>query len=270
MINKQFYIIEEFKLLEREPAMKRRSLFERTRRIVRLAAGVLILGAGALAGVAAGQSATGGSDMKIGIVGSGNIGAAVGTLWVRAGHPVLFSSRHPEQLKKLVDDLGPLARAGTVREALSFGEVIFLGVPYGAYPQIAKDYATEFRGKIVLDAGNAVLARDGEVGKQARENGVGLTSAKYFATSRIVRAFNTLNSRRLASLSNRAGERIAIPIAGNDQEALKVASRLVRDAGFEPVVIGSLERSKHFEQGGPLYGQEITAQQMRDRLKALQ
>jgi 8-hydroxy-5-deazaflavin:NADPH oxidoreductase len=237
-------------------------------RIFSLLVSIVLLGI--FYGAAFGQSATAPSPMKIGIIGSGNIGSTVGTLWVKAGHQVLFSSRHPEQLKPLVDSLGPSARAGTVAEALSFGEVIFLGVPYGAYPQIGRDYAKEFAGKIVLDAGNAVLARDGEVGKEAREKGVGLTSAKYLSGARIVRAFNTLNFRRLASLSNRSEGRIAIPIASDDQEALKVASNLVRDAGFEPVIIGSLERSKYFEQGGPLYGQEITAQEMRERLKTFQ
>jgi predicted dinucleotide-binding enzyme len=224
---------------------------------------------GVLPGATFGQVSQSASPMKIGIIGSGNIGSTVGTLWVKAGHQVLFSSRNPQNLKKLVDGLGPLAHAGTVKEALTFGDVVFLGVPYGAYPQLGKDYAKEFAGKIVLDAGNAVVGRDGEMAKAARQDGVGLTSAKLLAGARIVRAFNTLNYRRLADLSNRPEGRIAIPMAGNDQEALKVASSLVRDAGFEPVVLGSLERSKLFEQGGPLYGQVISAQEMRQRLKTL-
>lgn len=209
------------------------------------------------------------SSMKIGIIGSGNIGSTVGTLWVKAGHQVLFSSRNPEKLKPLVDGLGHLARSGTVREALTFGDVVLIGVPYGAYPQLGKDYAKELVGKIALDAGNAVLARDGEIAKPARENGVGLTSAKLLAGARIVRAFNIMNFRKVASLSNRPEGRLAMPIAGDDQEALKVASGLVRDAGFEPVIIGSLQRSKVFEQGGPLYGAEMSAEQMRERLKSL-
>lgn len=215
------------------------------------------------------QSATNSSPMKIGIIGSGNIGSTLGTLWVKAGHQVLFSSRHPEDLKQLIASLGSLARAGTVEEALSFGDVIFIGVPYGAYPQIAKDYAKQFVGKIVLDAGNAVLARDGEIGRQARENGVALTSAKLLAGARIVRAFNILGFRKVANLSNRPEPRLAIPIAGDDPQALKLASRLVRDAGFDPVEVGSLQRSKLFEQGGPLYGAEMSAQEMRERLKTL-
>ena len=215
------------------------------------------------------QSPTSTTAMKIGIIGSGNIGSTVGTLWVKAGYQVMFSSRNPGNLKQLVDGLGPLARAGTVEEALAFGDVVFVGVPYGAIPQLGKDYAKGFAGKIVIDAGNAVVARDGEIGKSAREVGVALTSAKLLAGARIVRAFNTINFRRLANLSNRAEGRIGIPMAGDDQEALKVASTLVRDAGFDPVVLGGLERPKWFEQGGPLYGQEISAQEMRERVKTM-
>ena len=243
-----------------------------TRRILIsiVAATFPILAIGTLPKLSLGQTVNVVAPLKIGIIGSGNIGSTVGTLWVKAGHQVLFSSRHPEELKSLVDGLGPLARAGSVRDALTFGDVVFIGVPYGAYPQIGKDYAKEFVGKIVLDAGNAVLARDGEIAKPARENGVALTSAKLLAGARIVRAFNILNFRKVAGNANRPDGRIAMPIASDDQEALKVASSLVRDAGFDPVVVGSLQRSKLFEQGGPLYGAEISAQEMRERLKTLQ
>ena len=216
-----------------------------------------------------GQAPGGAAKLKIGVIGSGNIGGTVGSLWVKAGYQVMFSSRHPEELKPLVDRLGSLARAGTVREALIFGDVMFIGVPYGAYPQIGKDFGKEFSGKIVLDAGNAVLKRDGDIANEARQNGIGATSAKYLAGARIVRAFNTMNFRRLESNANRAGARMAIPIAGDDKEALSVAQTLVRDAGFDPVLVGTLESAKLFAQGGPLYGQDITAREMEQRLKAL-
>jgi 8-hydroxy-5-deazaflavin:NADPH oxidoreductase len=210
------------------------------------------------------------SGTKIGVIGSGNIGSTVGTLWVNAGDQVLFSSRNPENLKQLIDSLGPLARAGTVRNALTFGDAALLAVPYGAYPQIGKDYAKELAGKIVLDAGNAVPSRDGEISKEAQELGIGLTSAKYLPKARIVRAFNTLSYLVLASNAHRAGERMAIPIAGDDKEALSVASKLIQDAGFDPVIVGSLQSAKLFSRGGPLYGQQITAKEMQLRLKKLQ
>jgi predicted dinucleotide-binding enzyme len=243
-----------------------KQLPKRRFRIAVLAALIFALWSLAQEGLAQSKASGG---LKIGIIGSGNIGGTVGTLWVKAGHQVLFSSRNPESLKELVDGLGPSARAGTVGEALAFGEAILIAVPYGAYPQIGKDYAKELAGKIVLDAGNAVLSRDGDISKEARQIGIGATSTKYLPKARIVRAFNTLNYRVLASNAHRPGERMAIPIAGDDKEAVATASRLIRDAGFDPVVIGSLENAKLFAQGGPLYGQQITAGEMQARLKAL-
>ena len=96
----------------------------------------------------------GAAKLKIGVIGAGHIGGTVGSLWVKAGHPVLFSSRHPEELKDLVAGLGPLAHAGTVDQAIVFGNVIFMAVPYGALPQIGQNYGTALKGKIVLDAEN--------------------------------------------------------------------------------------------------------------------
>lgn len=209
------------------------------------------------------------APFKIGIIGSGNIGSTLGEFWAKAGHQVLFSSRNPEKLKPLVDKVGSQARAGTVDEAIAFGDVILIAVPYGSMAQIAKDYAKALAGRIVMDTGNAVLARDGEIGKEAREKGVGLTTQRLLPGARVVRAFNTLGVNRLRNNANRPEGRIAIPMAGDDQEALKVASTLVRDAGFDPAVLGGMDRSRLFEQTNPLYGQEISAQEMIERAKAI-
>jgi hypothetical protein len=232
-----------------------------------------LLRAGAVAGlaIAASRGAFGqtGSALKIGVIGSGHIGSTVGSLWVKAGHPVLFSSRHPEELASLVQGLGVLAKTGTVAEAIAFGDVVFIAVPYGAYPQLGKDYASALAGKVVLDAGNAVAARDGDIINEVHREGIGVTSAKYFPGVHIVRAFNTLSYRVLAAQAARAGDRMAIPLAGDDKDALTVASTLVHDAGFDPVIIGQLVRAKDFAQGGPLYGQQLTAAEMRQRAEAI-
>ncbi|HEX6769301.1 MAG TPA: NADPH-dependent F420 reductase [Candidatus Binatia bacterium] len=216
-----------------------------------------------------GQAVKSSNPIKIGIIGSGNIGSTLGEFWTKAGHQVLFSSRNPDNLKPLVEKVGPRARAGTVKDAIAFGDVILIAVPYGSMAQIAKDYARDLAGKIVMDAGNAVLARDGEIGKEAREKGVGLTTQRLLPGARVVRAFNTLGVNRLRNNANRPGGRIAIPMAGDDQEALKVASMLVRDAGFDPAVLGGMDRSRLFEQTNPLYGQEISAQEMIERAKTI-
>jgi len=236
---------------------------------------LLQLGSVATLGIAApvlsrGASAqTPASPLKIGIIGSGHIGSTIGTLWVKAGHPVMFSSRHPEELAPLVQELGALAKSGAVADAIAFGDVVFIAVPYGAYPQIGKDYGSQLAGKVVLDAGNAVARRDGDITKEVNEEGIGITSAKYLPGARIVRAFNTMSYKLFASEANRSGERMAIPLAGDDKEALNTASMLVHDAGFDPVIVGPLERAKDFAQGGPLYGQQLTAQEFRKRLDAM-
>ena len=208
--------------------------------------------------------------LKIGIIGAGNIGSTLGTFWAHAGHQVFFSSRNPDNLKPLVEKVGSQVRAGTVKEAIAFGDVVLIAVPYGSMAEISKDYAKDLDGKIIIDTGNAVLARDGEIGKQAREQGVGLTTQRLLPGARVVRAFNTLGVGRLRADANRPEGRIAIPMAGNDPEALKVASMLVRDAGFEPAVLGGLDRSRLFEQTNPLYGQELSQKEMLERAKALQ
>ena len=209
------------------------------------------------------QSAS--SKAKIGVIGGGHIGGTIGGLWVKAGHPVLFSSRHPEELKPLVDSLGPLAKAGTVAEALDFGEVILVAVPYKAIPDLAKEYGPKFVGKIVIDPANAVARRDGEeLLAETKQKGIGNTTEGYLKGSHVVRAFNTMSYTNFASQAHRAGDPMAIPIAGDDKHAVEVASQLVRDAGFEPVAV-PLARAQEFAQGGPLYGQQLTAKELRAR-----
>src|SRR5215471_5338857 len=118
------------------------------------AASVAMLTSAALPLAAFAQPA-GGTPLKIAMVGSGKEGGALGTAFVKAGHPVMFSSRHPEQLKELVDGLGSLAKAGTVEQAIAFGDVVAIVVPYTAMEQIGKDYAPALAKKaLVIDVSN--------------------------------------------------------------------------------------------------------------------
>jgi predicted dinucleotide-binding enzyme len=204
------------------------------------------------------------SPMPLAVIGAGHIGSTVGGLWVKAGHPVMFATRHPEELTSLTASLGPLARAGSVPAALGFGEAVFLAIPYRAMPEFGQNFGPALRGRVVLDAGNAIAARDGaSLAAEAEAVGIGRLSARFLPGARLVRAFNTLNYAILAREANRPPPRLAIPIAGDDEQALQVAQTLVRDAGFDPVVVGGLEQARLFQRGGPGYGQAVTADELR-------
>ncbi len=239
--------------------------FDRSRRALLGASGALVLAA-ALRPWRALAQATGGAKLRIGVIGSGHIGGTIGGLWVKDGHPVLFSSRHPEELKDLVAGLGPLAHAGAVDQAIAFGEVVFIAVPYGAMPQIGRDYGTALKGKIVLDAGNAVASRDGAIADEVGRDGIGVTSQKYLPGARLVRAFNTLSYMIFAREAHRPDPKLAVPIAGDDPDAVQVATSLVRDAGFDPVVVGKLADASRFQRGAPGYGQAVTAAELKQKL----
>lgn len=204
--------------------------------------------------------------LKIGIIGTGHIGGTLATLWAKAGYEITISSRHPEQLEGLARSLGPKVRVGTPREAAAFGNVVLISVPYAALPGIGRELAPQLKGKIVIDTGNPYPARDGPMAVAARREGTGVASAKYLPGVRLVRAFNAITWISLARQATVHGERAAIPIAGDDPRALEVVERLVRAAGFEPVVVGGLARAREFDVGTPVYVKLLTASELRTAL----
>ena len=234
------------------------------------ACGVAGLGAGSWPATVLAQAA-GGSPLKIGMIGAGREGGALGTLFVKAGHPVMFSSRHPEDLKGLVEGTGPLAHAGTVAEAVEFADVVMIVVPYTAMEQIGKEYGNALAKKaLVIDVSNPVARRDGDdiVKWVEQQGGAGLATAKLLPGARIVRAFNAISYAKLAGDAHRQGELVAVPIAGDDPSAVAAASSLIREIGFEPVVVGGLAMGKYLVPGTPLGG-EHTAAEIRQLVASL-
>jgi predicted dinucleotide-binding enzyme len=229
---------------------------------------VALLGLSA-AGFAADKSAPFKTEhpRKIGIIGTGDIGGALARHWAAAGHQLLISSRHPEQLQSLAKELGPNVKVGTPREAAAFGDVVLISVPYGATPQVGRDYAAELKGKVVLDTGNPYPSRDGEMAVRDRVRGTGMASAEYLPGTKLVRAFNAINAGPLARQGFRKPERIGIPLASDDAHAIDVAKQLVSDAGFDPVPVGGLARAKDFDYGTPVYVSSMTAAELRKALK---
>jgi 8-hydroxy-5-deazaflavin:NADPH oxidoreductase len=200
--------------------------------------------------------------MRIGIIGAGKIGALVGRLWVKAGHEVRFSSRHPETLAGVVKDFGPRASVGTVDDAAAFGEVLLISVPYSALPELGKSLGKTLDGKIVLETGNVYPARDGKMAQDVIDSGLGtgVWSARFLPGARVVRAFNSVWDQTLAkAINDGRGKQIGIPLAGDDPEALDTAAQLVREAGFEPTVVGGLDQAKRFDVGAAVYNTGMSA-----------
>ena len=187
--------------------------------------------------------------MKIGVIGSGRIGSTIGGLWVKAGHEVMFSDRDPEQVKRAIDGLGARARAGSVAEAVAFGDAVLIAVPYMALPAIRDQVGAQLKGKVVIDPNNPVPSRDGEMAGPAREKGAGVSTAALLPGARIVRSFNSWGYSTMAREANRPAPRMALPVAADDPAALKLGMQLVSDAGFDPVNAGSLAAWKAVEQG---------------------
>src|SRR5438270_8784622 len=200
----------------------RRALLDREVEIMSNGTRALFAMCIAIAGFATASRAAKPADarpLKIGIIGAGKIGGTLATLWVKGGHEVLISSRHPDELQGLARALGPKARVGTPKEAAVFGEVVLISVPYGALPQVGKDLQNELKGKVVLDTGNPYPERDGEMAVEARRNGTGVASAELLPGVHLARAFNAISYRRLRSEAPRAGGAGGIPSAAGRTRA---------------------------------------------------
>jgi len=243
--------------------MRQPQVFSMTMRLAASVLGVFAMLALSTAGVSAASSD---KPVRIGIIGTGKIGGTLAQEWVRAGHEVMISSRHPDELKSLAEKLGPMAHVGTPAEAAAFGPVVVVSVPYAATPQVGKDYAKEMAGKVVLDTGNPYPERDGPMAVQARAKGAGPSSKEFLPGTRLVRAFNAIKYTDLGQQSNRSGDKIGIPIASDDPDALKVAAGLVRDAGFDPVIVGDLSQAKRFDVGSDVYVKLMTGKELRAAL----
>jgi predicted dinucleotide-binding enzyme len=224
------------------------------------AASILPLGARGVVAAAA-------QKMKIGVIGSGHVGSALGGVWAHAGNIVMFSSRNLDSDKKLAADLGATARAGTPKEAAAFGEVLLFSVPYSAFPELIRSLGPSLKGKIIINASNPFPQRDGDIANEARAKGAGLFDEQLLPGAHVVRAFNAVGSARMASAHEDPGK-IGMPIAGSDKHALDVVSQLVREAGFEPVVVGGPEMGRYLMPGTPLAG-EHTPEEVRSIVAGL-
>ena len=206
--------------------------------------------------------------MRVGLVGAGNIGTAIAGHLVALGHDVAVSnSRGPETLAELVEKLGPLAQAVTTEEAIAFGDVLVVTIPLKAVTSIPTA-GTE--GKTLIDTCNYYPQRDGQIAALDSDE---LTEselvAQHFAEANVVKAFNSIYSVHLVENGTPAtapGERRGIPIAGASPQAKTEVAQLIDQFGFDPVDAGELSNTRRFQNGGDLYGAELTGAQLKAEL----
>jgi 8-hydroxy-5-deazaflavin:NADPH oxidoreductase len=190
----------------------------------------------------------------IGFIGSGKIGSTVARLALDAGHQVVMSnSRGPDTLADLVAGLGGHARAATAEEAAAAGDLVVVTIPLRAYLEVP---AAPLAGKPVLDTINYYPQRDGSV---ADLDDGSTTSSEllqaHLADAHVVKVFNNVNFRHLATLGRPAGdpERSALPIAGNDAGAKAAATELLDSLGYDAYDAGPLAEGRRFQPGTPAY-----------------
>jgi 8-hydroxy-5-deazaflavin:NADPH oxidoreductase len=205
--------------------------------------------------------------MKIGIIGSGNIGGTLTRRLRALGHQVtVANSRGPQTLTDLAAETG--ATAGTSEQAAAAGDVVVVSVPLRAVPDLP---VNAFAGKIVIDTNNYYPQRDGHI---ASIDAKRVTSSRWVADllpgARVVKVFNSIYADHLMELGRPAGQRgrIALPVASDDDEAKRTAMGLVEELGFDPVDAGRLDDSWRQEPETPVNGSDRDVAGVREGLAA--
>lgn len=199
----------------------------------------------------------------LGIIGAGNIGSNVARAAIAAGYDVVISSsRGPETLTDLIEDLGPKARAATAADAAQAADFALVAVPLGKYKNVPVE---GLAGKVVMDANNYYPQRDGRI--PALDNNENTTSGllqEHLPTSKVVKAFNSIRATDIPTTGSPAGtpDRRALPIAGNDADARAQVAKFLDDIGFDAVDLGTLDESWKVERDTPAYVKRTTADEL--------
>jgi 8-hydroxy-5-deazaflavin:NADPH oxidoreductase len=191
--------------------------------------------------------------MKIGIIGSGNIGGTLTRRLRALGHDVtVANSRGPQSLANLSQETG--AKAATIEDTAKNAEMVVLAIPTAAVTTLPLG---AFSGKLIVDANNYSVDRDGEIQDVADKSlSSSRWTADHFPQANVVKAFNTIYADHLLRDGRPAGDddRIALPVAGDDPGAKRVVMSVVDELGFDPVDAGTLDESWRQQPSTPVYG----------------
>jgi 8-hydroxy-5-deazaflavin:NADPH oxidoreductase len=208
--------------------------------------------------------------MKIGIIGSGNIGGTVAQLFAGAGHQVAISnSRGPQSLRDFEKSSYSNIKAMTIEEAIAFGDVILLAIPWIKRQDLPSSGL--LNGKIVIDAMNPYSKNFEVINLEPSSSSEEV--AKQLNGARIIKAFNTMYFEHLKTKGNTKlpkENRIVLFIAGDDAQAKSIVSKLIDEIGFMPVDTGSLtEGGRKQQPGSEIYNNPMTLQIAQKKLSEI-
>jgi len=187
--------------------------------------------------------------MRIGILGSGLMGAKLGTIWARAGHEVVFSySRSQKKLERLARGAGKNGQAGTPAEAARDADALLFAVPWASVDDVLEQ-AGDLSGKVIVTCSLPTKA-DGSMDLLYGHSWSGAEElAKRAPKARVVQAFNTVPSEVFLAVfeKRRRKQRPSVVYCGDDRKAKRVAAELISDVGFEPIDIGALRMARFSE-----------------------
>jgi len=215
--------------------------------------------------------------MTTAIVGVGNIGSAVARHLVAGGESVVLAGKRTSRAEELADELGPLARAASVRDAITGADTVVFAIWLDAMRELIPQVLPLLEGKVVIDPSNPIAFDDkGRLGRSLPEgqSAGSVIAALLPANAHYAKAFGTLAADALMAGANRSPRRAALFYATDDSSAAGTAERLIRAAGFDPVKAGGLADAGRIEApGGDLHqfglnGQVVDLDQARAELDA--
>ncbi|MBW1296022.1 NADPH-dependent F420 reductase [Aquimarina litoralis] len=208
------------------------------------------------------------TSYNIGIIGSGAIGGILGTYWAQAGHKVMFSSRNPEKLAKLVEKAGDNSQFGSVEEATAFGDIILLAVNYSSIHQAIEKIKGFVTDKIIIDATNPLIKTDNGYKNMIPENTTaGEAMQRLLPDAKIMKSYTTLWSKYLETQSNKKDGLLVMPLSGGYKEDKQKVTQLIIDSGFHPYDLGGLSKSKLQDPGSAIWNKPLVLQQFNEAIQ---
>jgi len=199
--------------------------------------------------------------MKIGIIGAGDVGSTLGKAWAKRGHQIMFGIRNPESLKakKLLSSQDINLQIGNIDEAINFGEVIVLAVPWEVALEIVKA-APNLSGKTIIDPTNP-LSSDLKIVVTPSFTSAAEEIAKLAQGAKVVKAFNAIGAKTLGNLQF-GGEKADAFLCGDHSISKSLVGKLALEIGFNVVDVGPLSNAKLLENLALLWLKLAFSQQL--------